>query len=241
MKRFIYLFYWYLRFSYAWIIGVVMFYAFLYTSSIYKPYVFFLSTFNTSYELIWLRFSNYDYMLLFFSALFIAAILFSYDYEQGYIYIPFTARYRASTVYVCKISVILFLTVVPYILAKLVSVYFSEPAIVKSMLPAVSIEILRLTVYQLLYMLYVLGFIIPGALIIRRLGYTIIFYTIYFILFEGPLSIRGSILQLFYLHTYFYIMNDPLDTFSRYNYLMIASLIAYVISYIVYSKLEVKT
>ncbi len=231
--------YWYIRFSYLWVMSIVMFYAFLLVSSIYQPYIFMFQD-QSMYKLLWLRFSTYDYMLLFFTTLFIIAMLFSYEREQGYEYIPSTSRYRTISIFTSKVIVTLILVTIPYVLAKLVAVVFSDPVVTMSNLSSLSSLIVYLGLYQVIYVLWMSGFILLGSIIVGRLGYVIISYTIYFILFEGPLNISNSLLQLFKLYAMLYNMNDLGGVISSNVHLFLASFILYIISYVIYAKREVR-
>ncbi len=245
MKKLSCLIYWYMRFAHIWVMSLVLFYAFLYVSTIYNPYVFGGQVCEDPvYCLLWLRFSRLDYMLLFFSTLFVLSILFTYEYEQGYKYIVFTSRYRVSVVFVYKLITLTILVVLPYIAAKVVALVFSDPSVVYMSILLLIGDTLFLFIKQVLYILYISGFILVGTIVIRKLSYNMIFYTLYFILFESPLSIHTSILRLFHSYVSFYISTDfteLLDFVVKNHQLFIASAIAFAVSYIVYSRYEVKT
>ncbi len=192
------------------------------------------------YRLLWLRFSMYDYMLLFFAVLFAMAMLFSYEREQGYEYILFTSRYRVISVFVSKIAVTLILVITPYILAKLVAIIFSDPVIVMSKPLSLLSLLAYFCFYQIIYVLWISGFILLGSIGIGRLGYVIIAYTMYFILFEGPLNVSNSFLKLFRLHVMLYNMSDLGGIISNNFHLFLASILLYIVSYVIYVKREVR-
>lgn len=195
------------------------------------------------YCLFRLRFSRFDYMLMFFSILFVISILFSYEYEQGYVYIVSTSRYRMSIIFLYKIITLIIVVLVPYVLAKAIAVVFSDPRVLVGKTLLFVYNVLFMFCKQLLYVLYITGFILIGANIIHRLGYTIIPYTLYFVLFESPLSIHGGLLKLFPLYVDIYVswsFNDILDTISSNAYLCVMSTVLFIISYFVYVKREVR-
>ncbi len=244
MKKYLYLIHWYMRFTYIWVISIILFYAFLYVSSIYNPYVFdsYVCE-DITYCLLWLRFSKLDYMLLFFSILFILSILFAYEHEQGYEYIVFTSRYRTSLIFTCKLLVLIILVTLPYVTAKAIALVFSDPLIMYTSMLSLISNILFLAIKQVLYVLYVSGFILVGTIVIRKLSYNMILYTLYFILFESPLSLHTSILKLFHFYVGFYVpanFTELLNFMIENKQLFIASVVVFAISYIVYSKYEVK-